>query len=790
MALPYEYVKIGDGTTKWSDLPYIAGLKGDQGLQGPTGATGPTGVAGQNGTSGGLTVFLDLLGNTGTVPTSQAILVTPNTGTQTDLTIVGPKTNTLLGSFTSSNTLFTSLIVPAGLWDLNLYSYVTNVGLTANFYFLVKEYDSTGTTLIGTIASEAVPVPTVVTSNGSPQLNTYTLLVPNYTLASTSSTLRIEICGTVATSNTMYFGFRDSTLTHLHTTLAATPGVTGATGYTGYTGYTGATGYTGYTGYTGVTGATGWTGATGATGSTGYTGVTGATGSTGYTGVTGATGSTGSTGATGKTGPTGPGISYAGTTGAVMFYSGGATGITGSSIIYNPSSAVTTFAGNVDMNLSNIKNVGTETFSKSITGTLLNPANSGYSNLVLWLDGSDSSSASMTLSGSTVTLWKDKSGSGLGYAAQASFGSTTLTSSSLNSLSTVSFGTSTMLIPNFQWNNISFTVFFLVKAVQGKFMINTYNAGYGDYIYCGNGDLINIVNVSQGKSIIDGYISSQGAAIAQGINQWMIFGLSYDGATSKSTLARVTANGSPSGSLTLYNPNDGTLANNTVLPYYMNGFPTGSLDSSQVAENIHFTRSLTTTEYQTIEGYLAWKWGLQANLPVSHPFSPTVVSSGPTLSATTTQLGSIGITGSSNILQINSTNGLFVNSLAGPTGTTMMTYDSTSGSVSYNSSISSNRIKTANVTGTFLNGSTTPAITTSTYGTYYNITNSGMTGMGLPTTPTDAGAFWVLRNNTGGSLSITLTNPSNLPNPLVIPASTSATIALTGIGGNTGYIQY
>ena len=100
------------------------------------------------------------------------------------------------------------------------------------------------------------------------------------------------------------------------------------------------------------------------------------------------------------------------------------------------------------------------------------------------------------------------------------------------------------------------------------------------------------------------------------------------------------------------------------------------------------------------------------------------------------------------------------------------------------------RITTANVTGTTLTTITTPAISTATYGTYYNLTNSGMTALGLPTTPTDTGAFWVLRNNTASSLSLTLTNPSNLTSPLVIAPSISTSIVVSGIGGNTGYILF
>jgi len=42
-----------------------------------------------------------------------------------------------------------------------------------------------------------------------------------------------------------------------------------------------------------------------------------------------------------------------------------------------------------------------------------------------------------------------------------------------------------------------------------------------------------------------------------------------------------------------------------------------------VAEVI-VTRDLRTSERQLIEGYLAWKWGLEANLPADHPFKNIV----------------------------------------------------------------------------------------------------------------------------------------------------------------------
>ena len=101
------------------------------------------------------------------------------------------------------------------------------------------------------------------------------------------------------------------------------------------------------------------------------------------------------------------------------------------------------------------------------------------------------------------------------------------------------------------------------------------------------------------------------------------------------------------------------------------------------------------------------------------------------------------------------------------------------------------RLNIQNVTTTSLTASTTPAISTSTYGRYYYITHSGFNALTLPTIAnnTDSGAFWVLRNNTSVYLSITVTNPVLLPNPLVIPPSNSATIIWSGTTA-TGYILF
>ena len=90
---------------------------------------------------------------------------------------------------------------------------------------------------------------------------------------------------------------------------------------------------------------------------------------------------------------------------------------------------------------------------------------------------------------------------------------------------------------------------------------------------------------------------------------------------------------------------------------------------------------------------------------------------------------------------------------------------------------------------------TTTAITVinSTFGMYYNITNSGFNGITLPASvPTIAGAYWLFRNNTNATLSITYTNNGTaITNTQSIPPYTSQTVACSGTGGSSdGYILF
>ena len=113
----FEYVKIGDGITPWSNLPYVAGFPGS------TGPTGYTGAAGVNGVSGGLTLFLDTASGTANGSSFNIIGTLSssiNEGTQTTVTYTTPvgtpnQTNVPLGLFVTPVGFLTSRSIISGL---------------------------------------------------------------------------------------------------------------------------------------------------------------------------------------------------------------------------------------------------------------------------------------------------------------------------------------------------------------------------------------------------------------------------------------------------------------------------------------------------------------------------------------------------------------------------------------------------------------------------------------------------------------------------------------------------
>jgi hypothetical protein len=230
---------------------------------GPTGVTGPTGVQGIAGISTGKILFLDTAGGSAPI-NSGTTLVAPDTSTQTTITsgAQSAQNDYLLGTFTSGVGFTTSTTIIGGLWATNVYMTASD-DTSVTFYASIYYVDSTGSTetLLSAGSSAAA-----IQVYSTPYIISATNYVPDTILPDLTYRYRIKLYANFAASASVTAYFRDSTNSHVHTTLLANA-ATGPTGPSGspstVTGPTGGLNFTGPTGavlyYDGnvVTGSTG-----------------------------------------------------------------------------------------------------------------------------------------------------------------------------------------------------------------------------------------------------------------------------------------------------------------------------------------------------------------------------------------------------------------------------------------------------------------------------------------------------------------------------------------------------
>jgi hypothetical protein len=172
--------------------------------------------------------------------------------------------------------------------------------------------------------------------------------------------------------------------------------------------------------------------------------------------------------------------------------------------------------------------------------------------------------------------------------------------------------------------------------------------------------------------------------------------------------------------------------------FYLNG---------SVNEILVYLGSMTSTQRQTVEGYLAWKWGLQASLPGTHPYS----SAAPMLTSSIVTYGTETIDSNLN-LQIAALNKVRVTA---PTEWRFVTSDVSATSLS---------------------------LTSGTTSVVYRLTNTGFNALTLPSDQgtSNAGMWWQFYNTSGSNLSVTLTNTVSLSSPQVFSNATTYTLYWNG----------
>jgi hypothetical protein len=235
------------------------------------------------------------------------------------------------------------------------------------------------------------------------------------------------------------------------------------------------------------------------------------------------------------------------------------------------------------------------------------------SGLQLWLDAVDSSS--LVLSGSNVTTWIDKSGNG--YNA-TSTGTPTVVSNGINRLQSVSLAGSSYFTGSMNINGTSLTCF--AVALTTRSMPNSSS----DQRLV---SLANTTNVDYGRT--DGTIALFNQGGSGWIGTWRVSGpIAYNAITTNVPFLAVSEYDGTNGYL-WYNGNAGTLASSSssgtfgITKYGIGNQanPTIEYWNGTIAEIIIYNSALSLSQRQQVEGYLAWKWGIQSSLPSTHAFA-------------------------------------------------------------------------------------------------------------------------------------------------------------------------
>jgi hypothetical protein len=229
----------------------------------------------------------------------------------------------------------------------------------------------------------------------------------------------------------------------------------------------------------------------------------------------------------------------------------------------------------------------------------------------LWLDGADQSAMTFS-SGTTVSVWKDKSGNG--YNATILSGYTGATYSSTSNclyfpVYTTGYGTSYSANPT---NETMFVVFnnpapsgnnnMVVGGPQGA---RSLAGGYSGTTGVG------------ACSYLDNEVTWSGIATMPASTYTSGSTVIITGTVSNSSSSTISQNGG-----TTYS-NSGTAFNSYVVNTYIGTdsyyTPPSYYYIGYIMEVIFFNSVLSTSQRQQVESYLAWKWGIRSSLPYTHP---------------------------------------------------------------------------------------------------------------------------------------------------------------------------
>ena len=261
------------------------------------------------------------------------------------------------------------------------------------------------------------------------------------------------------------------------------------------------------------------------------------------------------------------------------------------------------------------------TFGSSWTPAALGSA------LALWLDANDAST--ITLNGSTVSQWNDKSGNARNASQAIAANQPTYTPSGLNGKPVVTFDGADWLfnanpgalLRNVAGGTVAAVMNYTNFTIQ-RIPITAMN---------GTGLGVRLATVLQAAGTLNvvsrridadaATATSNTTTYTNGTNVIQVGVARYsDGAIDQ------FINGTAGGTTGSF-PSSGNSSDTDSATLVIGGTSTDdglTLNANQmlgfVGEAVYTNSALSTADRQRLEGYFAWKWGLQNSLPVGHPF--------------------------------------------------------------------------------------------------------------------------------------------------------------------------
>ena len=250
-----------------------------------------------------------------------------------------------------------------------------------------------------------------------------------------------------------------------------------------------------------------------------------------------------------------------------------------------------------------------------ITAKIFLPTQLTSSSLQLWLDAADLST--ITASSGTISAWTDKSGTNktITFSGTNTYNATNRSVNTTNSPVSYFFAN-----VNLKKSQVTYATVFIVHTWTGSSSTGTNQALWGQDIN-GGWNRFQLLQFTANTAIAYGLSytpSSPNVTVVSALNtsNRVLYSATYAYEISNGTFAFI--NGSLASAATVteaVSPSE-TSTTNT----YFGTIDTGY--SGQVAfhEIIIYTSDITTAQRQLNEGYLAWKWGLVAQLPSNHPY--------------------------------------------------------------------------------------------------------------------------------------------------------------------------